>query len=125
MKVLHVVVATSALAIAALSAAQGPGQGRPPMGGPGGGPGMGRMRMDPKQMADRMGQALGLTAAQKSKILAIYTKSAADQRKIRDAQQAAIKKVLTPAQQQKLASMRGPGGMRGGMGGPGGMRRGG
>lgn len=105
-------------------------QGRPPMGGPGGpgrmgGGGFGR-RLDPKEGAERqtqmMTQMLKLSPAQATKIKAIIFKSLMEQKKIRDQQQAAIKKVLTAAQQKQMESMRGgmgrPGGM--GMGRPGG-----
>ena len=75
---------------------------------------------DPKQLAERqttmMTQMLALTPAQQAKIKAIILKSAMEMKKVRDAQNAAIKKVLTPAQMQKME------GMRRGMGGPGGGR---
>ena len=93
---------------------------------------MGRGR-DPKEQAERqtqmMTQMLGLNAAQQAKVKAIIRKSAVEMKRVRDAQLASLKKVLTADQQKKLESMRGPGGGMGrgpGMGGPGGgMRRGG
>ena len=134
MKTLHVAAIVAAAALAALGSAQG----RPPMGGPPGGmgrppmggPGMGRGR-DPKETADRqtqmMTQMLGLSAAQQAKVHAIILHSSMEARRIRDAQMASLKKVLTPAQMAKMDSMRGGGMGRGmaGPGGPGGMRRGG
>lgn len=137
MKISNVSAIIAAIGLSAVVLAQGP-MGGPPGGGRGGRGGgmmgMGR-RMDPKQQADRMTQMmtqmLSLTPAQQAKVKAIALKAAMDTKKIRDAQEAAIKKVLTPDQQKKLASMAaggrpgGPGMGRPGMGGPGGMRRGG
>lgn len=124
MKILHV----AATAVVVAAAALGSAQGRPPMGGPGGrppmgGPGMGGRGRDPKEMADRqtqmMTQMLGLNPAQQKKVHDIILHSAMEAKRIRDAQMASLKKVLTPDQQKKFESMRGPGGMGrgGGMGG--------
>ncbi len=130
MKILNVaaIVAAAALSACAFS------QGRPggPPGGPGGpgGFGGGRGRMTPQEQADRTVQMLtpllGLTPAQAAKVKAIVLKNALEIKKIRDGQEAQIKKVLTPDQIKKMASMPRPGaGGRGGPGGGGGMRRGG
>jgi hypothetical protein len=87
--------------------------------------------MTPEQQAERtvqrLTEALGLTPAQQAKVKAIALKNAILMKKIRDGQEAQIKKVLTADQAKKLASMPrgGFGGGRPGMGGPGGMRRGG
>ena len=94
----------------------GPPMGGPPRGGFGGG--FGRGPMTPEQQADRttqrMTQALGLNAAQQKKIHDITLHAAMENKKIRDAQTAAIKRVLTPDQQKKMDAMRGPGGGMGG-----------
>ena len=120
MKITNVAAIVAVAALAATGSAQRPG-----MGGPGGrmgggmGMGMGRPR-DPKEQAERqtqmMTQMLGLNAVQQAKVKAIVMKSAMDMKRIRDAQTAALKKVLTADQSKKLDSMRGPGGP----GGPGG-----
>lgn len=131
MKTLHVAALVAVAALATTGFSQGrPGMGGPPMGGPGGG--FGRGPRSPQETADRqtqmMTQMLGLNPAQAKKIHDIIFKSATETKRIRDAQTAAINKMLTPDQQKKMAAMRGGGmggGMRGGMGGPGGMRRGG
>ncbi len=117
------IVAMAALSVAASA------QGRPPQGGPGGGMGrgggmmMGGGRRSPQEQAEMqtrmMTQMLSLTPAQAAKVKAIALKAAMDMKKVRDAQAAALKKVLTPDQVKKMESMRGPGGGRG-MGGPGG-----
>ena len=117
------------------------GPGRPGQGGPGGPGGM--RRMTPEQRVDRIGKELGLTAAQKTKVLAIY-KASADQgkkifedkkmtreqkmaafEKFRDANTKKIKAILTKDQIKKYEAMLarrrmgGPGGPGGRPGGPG------
>ena len=127
MKISNVAAVVAALAVSAVASAQG----RPPMGGPGGGMGrgggmMGGGRRDPKEMAEMqtkmMTQMLTLSPAQQAKVKAIVLKAAMDMKKVRDAQSAALKKVLTPDQMKKMESMRGGGGMGRGPGG--GMGRG-
>lgn len=101
MKTLNVAAILAVAALSAIGISQRPGMGR-----------------DPKQMAERqtsmMTQTLNLTPAQQAKVKAILLKSATEMKKIRDAQNAAIKKILTPAQIKQME------GMRRGMGGPGG-----
>ena len=122
---LAALVAVSALAATGLS------QGRPGMGG-------GRGPRSPQETADRqtqmMTQALGLNAAQQKQLHAIIFKSAVDAQHRREAQRAAIMKMLSADQRRKFDAMGpgmgrggpgGPGMGRPGMGGPGGMRRGG
>jgi Spy/CpxP family protein refolding chaperone len=125
MKLSNVAAIVAVAALSAAACAQRPG-----MGGPGGPGGMGGFRrMTPQQQADRqtdmMAQMLGLTAAQKAKVHALILKNALQIKKIRDGQEAQIKKLLTPDQVKKMGSMPGPGGFGGRPGGPGGpgMRR--
>ena len=123
MKITNVAAIVAVAALAAVGSAQ-----RPPMGGPGGMGGGMRGPMDPKQQADmmtqRMTETAGLNPAQQAKVKAIMLKSAIEMRKITDARMAALKKVLTPDQMAKVATMRGMGRGPGGPGGPGGMRGG-
>lgn len=111
-------------------------------GGPGG-PGQGMRRMTPEQRVDRLAKELGLSAAQKAKVLAIYKASGEQGRKIfedqkmtreqkmkafekfRDENNKKIKAVLTKEQIKKYDELRkrrmgGPGGPGGRPGGPGG-----
>ena len=138
MKLSNVAAIVAVAALSAAACAQGRpggfGMGRPGMGGPGGPGGFGRGPMTPEQQAQRtvqrLTEALGLTPAQQAKVKAIALKNAILIKKIRDGQEAQIKKVLTADQAKKLAAMPRPGmggfgGGRPGMGGPGGMRRGG
>ena len=122
MKILNATAIVAIVGLSAVGFTQRPGQGR--QGGPGGGMMGGRGR-DPKQMAERqtqmMTEALQLTAAQQSKVKAIILNSQIQAKKIRDAQNAAIMKLLSADQKKKMAAMRGPGG---GMGRPGGGRGG-
>lgn len=129
MKVLNVAAIVAAVALSAVAISQGPGRGP---GGPGGGmrggpggpggPGGGFRQRSPQEMADRTSQMLtqflGLTPAQTAKVKAIILKNQTAIKKLRDAQDAEIKKVLTPAQAKKMTSMP-RGGMRGGPGGGG------
>lgn len=137
MKILNLAALVAVTAAAALGSAQG----RPPMGGPGmGGPGGMRGPMTPQQQADmmtgRMAQMAGLTPAEQAKIKPIMLKYAISAKRLQDERMAALKKVLPADKMAKLATMRGMGGGRPGMGGPGmggrpgmggpgGMRRGG
>lgn len=123
-----------------------PGQGgfgRGPGGGQGG-PGGGFRMRTPKERVDRLAKTLGLTDAQKKKLLPIYEASAkkgkelfenkklTDQQKraafmkMREENNAKIKKILTAAQIKKMEEMRqrGPGGPGRGPGGPGGGKPG-
>jgi len=127
MKILNVAAIVAATALSACAFSQGR-PGGPPGGGPGGPGGFGggmRGRMTPQEAADRMVQMmtpmLGLTTAQQAKLKAIVLKNQLAIKKIRDGQEAQIKKILTPDQVKKMSSM--PRG--GGPGGPGGGGRGG
>ncbi|MEY4938324.1 MAG: hypothetical protein RIQ93_59 [Verrucomicrobiota bacterium] len=79
--------------------------------------------MNAEAMVDRIDQAVTLTADQKTKITAIYTKNmekmreaqGQDRRAIMEAQQAEIRALLTADQQAKFDAM--PQGQRGGKGG--------
>lgn len=133
MKILNVAAIVAAAALSACAFSQGRPGGPPGggPGGPGGGFGGGRGRMTPQEAADRMVQMmtpmLNLTPAQQAKVKAIVLKNQLAIKKIRDGQEAEIKKVLTADQVKKMAAMPRPGGPGGGMrGGPGGGgRRGG
>lgn len=105
MKILNVAAIAAAATLSAVGISQRPGMGR-----------------DPKQMAERqttmMTQTLKLTPAQQAKVKSILLNSAMQMKKIRDAQNAAMKKVLTPAQIKQMEGMRRGGGGGGrGMGG--------
>jgi len=138
MKSLKTLLTAAVLGLAvlpALSYAQPPAGGGGP-GGPGGG---GRRGQTPEQQIARLEEAVGtLTAEQKTKITAIYTKAATDRaalapedrrgQKGQDMTAATNKEIralLTPDQQKKFDAMPpmgrgpgGPGGPGGGAGGP-------
>src|SRR5690606_14032801 len=112
----HIVSAIAFIAIASSSLlfAQ-PAPGGP--GGPGGGRG-GRGGRNPEMQVNRIDEAVSLTAEQKPKVLAIFTKLAADvqavpfdqegqakRASLRDAANKEVRALLTPAQQAKFDAM--------------------